>query len=43
MRNQETVGFGEEHLLELVAPGFQVSQRQNLGDSALYKGEDPGS
>ena len=25
------VGFGEEHLLELVAPGFQVSERQNLG------------
>jgi hypothetical protein len=22
--------FGEEHLLELVAPGFQVSERQNL-------------
>jgi hypothetical protein len=23
--------FGEEHLLDLVAPGFQVSERQNLG------------
>ena len=26
----QPVGFGEEHLLELVAPGFQVSERQNL-------------
>src|SRR5271166_2079350 len=27
----QPVGFGEEHLLELVAPGFQVFERQNLG------------
>ena len=26
----QPVGFGEEHLLELVAPGFEVSERQNL-------------
>jgi hypothetical protein len=27
----QPVRFGEEHLLELVAPGFQVSKRQKLG------------
>src|SRR5271166_6194691 len=27
----QPVGFGEEHLLELVAPGFQVFERQDLG------------
>ena len=26
----QPVGFREDHLLELVAPVFQVSERQNL-------------